>query len=133
MSDKKASEHAACYIAPDNDGYHEFLIYFTPRSHSMEYIVLEVSGWAVNQTTWKNTHPLFDNNGAVEDPDLATPLVQGHVKWDGCADLDIGGDENSYRNHFCGLDSALILERVVRAIYMLAEQHIPQFDKEIAA
>ena len=133
MTSVLASEHTACYVAPSDDDFPEFLIYFTPDDYSIGFIVLDVTGWACDQTTFQNKAPLFGDNGTSENPDDATPLVQGYVKWDGCMDVDIGGDDISYRNHFCGLEDALRLERVVRAVYALAEQHIPQFDKELAA
>jgi hypothetical protein len=59
-------------------------------------------------------------------------LMEGSIKWDGCINLDIGGRGESYRNHFCSLHGALIVERAMRAIYALAAQNVARFDAECA-
>lgn len=109
MSTLKPSEHKSKHIEPGE--VPEFGIFYTAAEHWMDFVVID--GGSLD---------------AIDSADGDAIVMEGCIKWDGCINLDIGGRGISYRNHFCSLHGALIVERAMRAIYALAAQHITAWD-----
>ncbi len=52
------------------------------------------------------------------DPDDAETLIHGTVKWDGCADYEIGDERQGiYRMHACGRRHALAVAEAINHAY----------------
>lgn len=120
----KPSEHKDRYIAPGE--YPEFVVFYTAEPYWMEFVVLNVKGWLGDGGL------ILDDGVDLDHPDGGERIMEGSLKWDGCINLRVGNGEKDLLDHFCGLNSALIIERAFRTIYMLAEKHIAHFDKECA-
>ncbi len=127
MSTLKPSKHKSKHVAPGE--YPEFVIFYTAAEHWMDFIVIAVGGW--EEVDGKKV-PILGDGRDIDSADRDEILMEGSIKWDGCINLDIGGRGESYRNHFCGLYGALIVERAMQAIYALAAQNVARFDAECA-
>lgn len=127
MSALKPSEHKSKHVAPGE--YPEFVIFYTAAEYWMDFIVIAVCHW--DEIDGK-TVPILGDGQDIDSAVLDEILMEGSIKWDGCINLDIGGRGESYRNHFCSLHGALIVERAMRAIYALAAQNVARFDAECA-
>ena len=114
----------------DTDMLGGFVIFYQPSEYSMTFFVVRVLALGENNAAYFETDTQdFD----CEDPDRATPFLAGWMKWDGCSDMDIGGNDISYRNHFCGKESAQIIGKMIDAVYDLAAKTIPNWDEELGA
>ena len=105
-----------------------FVVYFYPQQYIMKY-------WAIRVVTVESGAPVFENDYGTWDvisPDDARHELAGTIRWDGCTDLDIGGQGESCRSHYCGLDDALGVARMLEAVYALAAEHIEKWDQELA-
>ena len=83
-------------------------------SLQMDFEIFEVDSWD------------FDGN-----PIEITPYMSGTIKWDGCAHLYFGGEENGTRDgylHFCGQKSWKKHAELMAGIYELAQKNIVGFE-----
>lgn len=62
-----------------------------------------------------------------ERPDDKELFLSGFVKWDGCSNWDIG------QKHFCGVQEAEGIGKLLRQLYEIAGQTLPEYDSEIMA
>jgi hypothetical protein len=110
----------------------EFVVYYTVRSHDMTFFVMDVL-WASQDDVGKPALHFGDDFAqASGDPDDGCSIIAGHLKWDGCMDCNLGRDGEAYREHYCGLEDALITSRAVVAIHALAEEHMEGYEKDLA-
>jgi hypothetical protein len=63
----------------------------------------------------------------VESIDDAERFMNGHVKWDGCSNLEFD-DSAECMLHFCGKQHAVRLGALMGAIYDLAHEILPRPD-----
>lgn len=107
------------------------VIYYTARTSWLTAWIFEVVGRTDDDEL------IFESDSDTPwvpvSPDVAVPLVRGSLKWDGCSDVDIGGDVMSYRNHFCGRSGAKVVGIALDALYDLGAETIEAWDEEIAS
>lgn len=98
------------------DGTPALLAEFTVAEHgvSLTAEISEVVSWDMEGT-----------------PREAEVLLQGYLKWDGCADFDLGeiGVE-AYRLHTCGRRGAKIVGQAVEFFYDLGLEHLKGWQGE---
>jgi hypothetical protein len=70
-----------------------------------------------------------DMSGGVEDIGKAVPVVVGHVKWDGCANIDFKTD--TCMAHFCGYDDVERFTKALLETYKAAALSIPRRDPDM--
>ena len=97
----------------DEKGYPVLVAEIVPGKNSLEAKIHEVEAWNVEE----------GEPPSVYEKEL---LLSGCLKWDGCADLDIG-EGDSYQLHFCGRANARIVGRALDWLYDLGEELIPDW------
>lgn len=109
----------------------EFLIVAQPQSHFCDFKCYKVIA-----TT--DEGPIYlrkdydDSHDVVTTRDEAQIYLQGHISWDGCADLRFDEQDNVML-HFCGLEHAKQVGKLLERLYAIAAEVIPSWDKELAA
>lgn len=107
----------------------EFTVWWTAFSHYLCYWVAERKYLCVNGdpnvVNYQTAGALYCPEPTA-DIDAAELLLHGSIKWDGCADFDVGDErDHPHRLHACGLDNARRVGRAIDLIYELAAKHIP--------
>lgn len=118
------SEHAKQIEFPSHSGERGegFVICYSPEAASMAFCVVRVVG---KEESGERLLSLFEGDQELTtEIDKAEPVIEGFIKSNGCADVDIGHGEG-YRNHFCGRESAREIGRMLDAIYDVASEEIP--------
>lgn len=77
----------------------------------------------------------FHRTGALGGPDPTSDIdeaqvfAHGYIKWDGCADFDVGDNrEHSFRHHTCGRRHMALCGRMLDSVYDVAARVIPRWD-----
>ena len=67
---------------------------------------------------------------SMENAPLETDLLlSGYLKWDGCANFDLGEGE-SYQLHTCGRRNAKVIGQAVEFFYDLGMEHLKGWQGE---
>lgn len=67
------------------------------------------------------------NNSPIE----SELYLSGSIKWDGCADICFGDEENGYI-HLCGKRDLIVHNKVMVKLYEYAEKNIIKYDELLA-
>lgn len=66
----------------------------------------------------------------VYDITKSTPYMSGHIKWDGCSNIQFD-EQNNAMLHFCGKTDATNIGVLIARLYDLASKSIPNADKDL--
>ena len=98
------------------DGFPVLLAEVEPKANYMKARILWVQTWVPDdEGTWI--------------PDETELLIDGSLKWDGCANLQLG-EEGGHLLHFCGRAHARIVDRAIGFLYDLGAELIPGWQGE---
>lgn len=61
-----------------------------------------------------------------DDTEESEPMLHGFIKWDGCINVSMG---KSCMQHFCSLEETQDVGRAFAAVYALAAEKIPKWDR----
>lgn len=76
----------------------------------------------------------LDSPEPTEDPDEAQVFAVGFIKWDGCANFDLGDDrDDSYRHHTCGRAGMANLGEMLNSVVDVAARVIPKWDARVSS
>lgn len=99
----------------ENNGLVEFLISFPNKEVSIYFEVYKVTSW-------------------IEDtPETTEKYISGYIKWDGCADIHFGDEEEYYGLHFCGRSDADKFVQVWKAVWDVVPKKIKNWDEDLAS
>jgi hypothetical protein len=113
------------------DDFIDFTILFEAEEHVLNFEILKGIGH-----DGKTRAPLYqiqgweDSSDATSDVSSAERFLKGELKWDGCMNVSFVGE---CIPHFCGLQDALIVERIFRALYVLGFERLKNWDADLAS
>jgi len=67
-----------------------------------------------------------DDEDGDDGDDGFEPMLHGFIKWDGCINVSMG---KSCMQHFCSLEETQDVGRAFAAVYALAAEKIPKWDR----
>lgn len=109
----------------------EFVLFYKLHENG-----LSIQFWCIEHLCADDGGPMiFQRAGSDYSPDIveaiddAEWLIAGSVKWDGCADFDIGDERSqAHRLHACGKKSAMRIARAIEFVYDTAAKAIVGWD-----
>lgn len=125
LAHEKMTDTETVYPAKDLD---EFSIVVTDRPSSIDFRCYQCEAFDQHG-------PLFKRKGRKEFSGLseltasieeAQIFLSGHIAWSGCSDLYFD-EQESGSIHFCGIDHARTLARLIENLYEIAQAHIEDF------
>ena len=104
------------------------------REHGA-WVEREVGDYAVRARAINEACATFEVHAEEYDGAETSPIrrriVHGHVKFDGCANVDLERDDG-VMHHFCGFPDLLAFTRALEAAYVLASEQVPSLMDDLA-
>jgi hypothetical protein len=99
------------------------------KGHSLDFYVYEKTGFAgldYTQPTYGTENVLELSFVGPREEDVSPGhLVYGHLKWDGCCNVQ--QSDVAVMMHFCSKRGASVLGAALDAVYALGAEHLPHW------
>ncbi len=99
-----------------------FSIYYSVTAYYMRFFVLRIIDTDGSAPIYQTVPDRGGMPRDTKDIDAAACSMQGEAKWDHCCEVDIGS------HYLGGKEDAIVLGRMVEAVYSLAAEEIPRWD-----
>lgn len=118
-----------------HETFEEYEIFFSLEPEhkvAIYFQVLQICGEQIEPVPGK-LYERFDDatNEMTLKPEEADVFLAGFIKWDGCSDWEFPTQETCML-HFCGIDQATSIGRLMNRMYEIAAEQMPKFDRQCA-
>lgn len=98
----------------------------------LSFAVVKIIGEQIEPVagTLYERYEMYSDEGTL-NPAEADIFLSGAIKWDGCSDWKFDGQDNCLL-HFCSMESATSIGRLMEHMYRIATERIPKFDRSLA-
>lgn len=89
---------------------------------SMDWQLFEMIDWVNGEPAMYWPAGSYSSHPGTSDIEKAKVMAEGYIKWDGCAEFEVGG------HHVCGRQGMRRVSIALDRIYDVAKQHIERWD-----